>query len=420
MELSTIQRIEQYMVDALIASPLIPLNVNVLRLADAIENEGVVSQTNNIVVRYTGSTDNVKNRIPMVFERRMSFELNFSCQNYLSSSGHDFATQLLTGAFITLNGGVPSGAFVQVIEPFTCSSEQYTGLTDNSQYTYTQTYVVTIEEALPYVALDPCVQRGDCRQIFPGYGVETRLPLGGIVDDVSGSIYVPSYTCTPQFTPDECCNPLDPQNPPLEDYDGCLGIRWSNELTASGDWVFICDPTCVFLPDPLNQPIYMLSNNSYTEDGRLVVTIFDAETKEPIREVFFCDTGKKLARYALELWTNISQPGGGISPLASKDASWFQGTNTGDFAVVKGAYAFLHTDPLDANGKQLYLDGGGLIGVFRETFITTPKGRFYFVQRSPQGKGWIAEDDFELASINSLWKLGCLPCSGNSGPGEIC
>jgi hypothetical protein len=262
MELSTIQRIEQYMVDALIASPLIPLNVNVLRLADAIENEGVVSQTNNIVVRYTGSTDNVKNRIPMVFERRMSFELNFSCQNYLSSSGHDFATQLITGAFITLNGGVPSGAFVQVIEPFTCGSEQYTGLTENSQYTYTQTYTVTIEEALPFVALDPCVQRGDCRQIFPGYGVETRLPLGGIVDDASGSIYVPSYTCTPQFTPDECCNPLDPQAPPMEDFDGCLGIRWSNELTASGDWVFICDPTCVFLPDPMNQPIYMLSNNN--------------------------------------------------------------------------------------------------------------------------------------------------------------
>jgi hypothetical protein len=101
MELSTITRIEQYMVDALVASPLIPISVNVLRLADAIENEGIVQQTNNIVVRYTGASNVVKNRIPMVFERQMSFELDFSCQNYLTSSGHDFATQLLTGAFIT-------------------------------------------------------------------------------------------------------------------------------------------------------------------------------------------------------------------------------------------------------------------------------------------------------------------------------
>ena len=107
MQLNTITRIEQYMVDALVASPVIPINVNVLRLADAVDKEGIVQQTNNIVVRYTGAANTVVNKIPMVFTRRMTFECNFSCQNYLSSSGHDFATQLLTGAFITLNGGVP-------------------------------------------------------------------------------------------------------------------------------------------------------------------------------------------------------------------------------------------------------------------------------------------------------------------------
>ena len=176
----------------------------------------------------------------MVFERQMQFECNFSCQ-----------------------------------------SESFDGLNDNSQYLYTQNYVVVIEEQLPYVALDPCVQRGDCRQLFPGIGVETKLPLGGVLDEASGDIYVPSYPC---------------EGEPREDFDACFGIRWSNELTQSGDWVFICDPECVFLEDPLNQPIYLLSNNNYTEDGRLVVTIFDAETKEPLREAFFCPTGKKLAR----------------------------------------------------------------------------------------------------------------------------
>ncbi len=394
------------MVDALIASPLIPLGVNVLRLADVIDKEGVVSQTNNIVVRYTGASNTVKNRIPMVFERTMRFELNFSCQNYLTSSGHDFATQLLTGAFITLNGSVPGGAYVQVIEPFVCASEDFTGLTDQSQYTYTQVYQLITEEALPYVALDPCVQRGDCRQIFPALGVETKLPLGGILDETTGDIYVPAYDCDGE---------------PAEDYDACYGIRWSNELTQDGNWVFICDPDCVFIEDPLGQPIYLLSNNNYTEDGRLVVTIFDAETEEPIREVFYCNTGKKLARYAVELWSDTVNKTGPISAKATKDAAWYQSISAGEFAVVTGGYQFLFVDPLNPDSPQLYLDGGILIGVQTQTFIQTPKGRFYYVGQSPQGKGWMLEGTFELAEINSLWRLGCLPCTdGLNSPSQPC
>lgn len=406
MNLNSIQRIEQYLVDALVASPVIPIGVNVLRLADAIEKEGVISQTNNIVVRYTGSNNNVKNKVPMVFERVMRFELNISAQNYLTSSGHDFATQLLSGSFNTLNGSVPGGASVQVIEPFTCISEEFTGLTDESQYTYTQVYQLTVEEALPYIALDPCVQRGDCNQIFPQYGVETSLPLGGVLHEETGSIYVPAYTG---------------DKTPFEDYGACEGIRWSNELTQSGDWVFICDPETVFLEDPLDQPIYLLSTDSFTEDGRLVVTVFDSTTKKPIRDVFYCDTGKKLARYAIELWNNAVTRDGGISPLASKDSSWFQSINYGEFAVVTGGYQFLYTDPLNPEATTLTLDGGSLIGVQMQTFIQTPKGRFYYVSRSPKGKGWLLEGTFELASVNSLWRLGCLPCqNGLNVPSQPC
>jgi hypothetical protein len=314
---------------------------------------------------------------------------------------------LLAGAFITLNGSVPSGAYVQVIEPFTCQNEQFTGISEESQYTYTQNYVVTVEEQLPYVALDPCVQRGDCRQLFPSVGVETKLPLAGVLDEVTGGIYVPWYPGNDQ---------------PLEDFDTPKGVRWSNELTQSGNWVFICDPEEVFMENPLEQPVYLLSNNSYTEDGRLVVTVWDAETKEPIKEVFYVDSGKKLARYAIELWQNTvsGAANGGISANSVKDASWHMGLQTGEFAVVKGAFSFLHTDPLNPDDRQLSLDGGILIGVMPETFIQTPKGRFYFVGQSPQGKGWMKEDTFELASVNSLWKLGCLPCAGNSGPSSLC
>lgn len=409
MKLDTITRIEQFLCDSLIASPLIPISVNVLRLADAIENEGVVNQTNNIVVRYTGSISNIKKRIPLIYEETLQFELNFSCQNYLTSSGHDFATQLLTGAKITLSGSSPSGAHVQVIEPFYCTSSQFSGINSESQYTYTQVYSVVVEEVLPFIALDPCVQRGDCSQVFPEKGVTTRLPLGGVVDEASGSIYVPWYPG---------------QTEEVRDLTQPKGIRWSNDVTQTGDWVFVCDPDTVFIDDPLGQPIYLLSNNSYTEDGRLVVTIWDAETKEPLREVFYEDSGKKLARYAVELWRNTTTSGsdlyGGISPTAIKDATFFQGMNSGDFAVVKGAFQIMYSDPMDPDSKQLSIVGGTLIGVQQDVFIQTPKGRFYFVVRSPLGKGWLLEDSFELAAINSLWKLGCLPCEANDDPRGLC
>jgi hypothetical protein len=407
MELNSLTRIEQFLCDSLIASPLIPLGVNVLRLADAVENEGVVTQTNNIVVRYVNSTSNVKNRVPFIYEDSLNFELNFSCQNYLTSSGHDFATQLLMGAKITLSGSAPSGAYVQVLQPFSCSSSQFTGISEESQYTYTQNWTVTIEETLPYIALDPCVQRGDCRQIFPSRNVATTLPLAGVLDEASGSIYIPWWPGT---------NELEAA------FTEALGVRWSEELTQSGDWVYVCAPDEVFIEDPLNQPIYLLSNNNYTEDGRLVVTVWDAITKEPIKEVFYVDSGKKLARYAVELWRNtvLGSLGGVIDPMSVKDASWTSGITIGEFAVVRGANQTLFTDPLDPNGKMQTLMGGTLIGVKPDTFIQTPKGRFYFVGQSPQGKGWLIQDSFELASINSLWKLGCNPCEGGPNPPSLC
>jgi hypothetical protein len=407
MELHTVQRIEQYLCDALIASPLVPLNVNVMRLADAIEHEGVVNQTNNIVVRYTGSSNNTLKRIPLVYEKNLTFELNFSCQNYLSSSGHDFATQLLAAAEITISGGVPSGAGVEVTKAFTCESTLFTGINQkSSQYTYTQSYSVTVSQTMPYVALDPCVQRGDCRQLFPGLGVETKLPLGGVVDEATGEIYVPWYT----------------GDDPDLNVDACKGVRWSNELTNSGNWVFICDPQEIFIEDPIGSPIYLLSNNSYTEDGRLVVTIWDATTREPLREVFYCSTGKKIARYAVELWRNTitERDGALVSPNARLDSSFTTAFTVGEFAVVKGAFSLFYQDPLNPQVKTSTLDGGTLIGVVPDTFIQGPSGRFYFVAQSPQGKGWLPEGSFEYASINSLWKLGCLPCEGNSGPPILC
>jgi hypothetical protein len=406
MQINTISRIEQFICDSLIASPLVPIGVNVMRLADAAENEGVVTQANTIIVRFVNSSSVVKNKVPFIYEKTLFFELNFLCQSYLSSSGHDFATQLLSAAEMTISGSSPSGALVQVVEPFHCTSSQFTGIDESSsQYTYSQTYGVMIEEVLPFISLDPCVQRGDCSKIFPGSNVLTQLPLAGVIQESSGSVYVPWWPNA---------------DPAQESLSTPQGVRWSNEIMQSGDWVFASNPEEVFIEDPLNQPIYLLSNNSFTEDGRLVVTIWDAQTREPLREVFYVDTGKRIARYVIELWRNaITFSKEGSSSSEVKEATWTTGTSTGEFAVVRGSASTLYSDPLSSSAGRMRLSGGTLIGVDINTFIQTPNGRFFLVIQSPQGKGWLRQDSFEVASLNSLWKLGCLPCEGGQNPSAL-
>ena len=406
MKLYTISRIEQYICDALIASPEIPLSVNVLRLADAIDKEGVVQNTNNIVVRYVSSFFNVLTRIPLVYERALTFELNFSCQNYLTSSGHDFATQLLAGALNTLVNGVPGDAGVAVAESFTLQSEQFTGITEESQYTYTQVWQITLSETVPYVALDPCVQRGDCSQIFPGRYTRTNVPLAGVIDS-EGRIFVPAF-------PDGSCADTP-------DADGGNGgsICWENELTRSGNMVYCCDRSIVFLPAQLINKVRLTWTGQYLGDdkNKIMVAITDLETGETIAEVIYCgskdtDGGEEyLMRYTIGLWRsqigNITNENYGKSAF---DGDWTLSTETGVLAIVLSNAQPIYTDPTNPQAKQSMVDGGIVIGVLPDVYIQVGPDRYVMVRQSPVGRGWVKQTSIEYTSVNELWKLGCPTC----------
>ena len=406
MQLYTISRIEQYICDTLIASPEIPLSVNVLRLADAIDKEGVVQNTNNIVVRYVSSFFNVLTRIPLVYERALTFELNFSCQNYLTSSGHDFATQLLAGALNTLVNGVPGDAGVQVAESFTLQNEQFTGITENSQYTYTQTWEITLSETVPYVALDPCVQRGDCSQIFPGRYTRTNVPLAGVIDG-EGRIFVPAL-------PDGSC-----ADTPEADGGNGGSICWENELTRSGNMVYCCDPTQVFLPAAMIDKVRLTWTGQYLGDDRnkIMVAITDIETNETVAEVIYCGLNdidgfpQYLMRYTIGLWRsqigNITNENYGRSAF---EGDWTMSTNTGVLAIVLSNAQPIYTDPTNPQAAQKMVDGGIVIGVMPDVYIQVGPDRYVMVQQSPAGRGWIKQTAIEYTSINELWKLGCPTC----------
>ena len=406
MQLYTISRIEQYICDALIASPEIPLSVNVLRLADAIDKEGVVQNTNNIVVRYVSSFFSVKTRIPLVYERALTFELNFSCQNYLTSSGHDFATQLLAGALNTLVNGVPGDSGVQVAESFTLQSENFTGITEESQYTYTQVWQITISETVPYVALDPCVQRGDCSQIFPGRYSRTNVPLAGVIDD-EGRIFVPAL-------PDGSC-----ADTPEADGGNGGSICWENEITRSGNMVYCCDRTILFLPADLIDKVRLTWTGQYLnkEKTKIMVAITLLENNETIAEVIYCGLNdidgypQYLMRYSLGLWRsqteNIMNEN---RPRSVLDTSWKEGTQTGLLAVVQSNASVLYIDPTNPQAPQRMVDGGIVVGVLPHVYFQVGPDRYILVQQSPQGRGWMKETDLKYTQINELWKLGCPTC----------
>ena len=406
MQLYTISRIEQYICDALIASPEIPLSVNVLRLADAIDKEGVVQNTNNIVVRYVSSFFNVLTRVPLVYERALTFELNFTCQNYLTSSGHDFATQLLAGALNTLVNGVPGDSGVQISESFTLQNEQFTGITENSQYTYTQVWQCTVSETVPYVALDPCVQRGDCSQIFPGRYTRTNVPLAGVIDN-EGRIFVPAL-------PDGSC-----ADTPEADGGNGGSICWENEITRSGNMVYCCDRSQIFLPANLINKVRLTWTGQYLGDdhNRIMVAITDLETGETIAEVIYCGLNdidgfpQYLMRYTIGLWRsqigNITNENYGRSAF---DGDWTMSTETGVLAVVMSNAQPIYVDPTNPQASQRMVDGGIVIGVFPEVYIQVGPDRYIMVQQSPVGRGWIKQTAIEYTSINELWKLGCPTC----------
>ena len=177
MRLDSITKIERFIANALLSSPLIPLGVNVLRLADVSDGEGILQMVNSIVVRYISSSEQVERQAPLTILRTMSFEVNIASQSYLSQSGHDFAVQLCCASHETLTNTVPPNTGLEIFAPLRMVSEQFAGLTDSTHYTYTQRWELITQDMHRGIAIDPCVQRGDCTRLFPS-NLITRLKPG--------------------------------------------------------------------------------------------------------------------------------------------------------------------------------------------------------------------------------------------------
>ena len=361
MKLDTITKIERFIVNALLSSPSIPLGVNILRLADVTDEEGVIQMVNSIIVRYTNSSIQVIRQAPLDMIRTMTFEINVASQSYLTQSGHDSAIQLCAGIHETLVNRVPPNTGVEIIEPLHLSSESFSGLTDSSHYTYTQNWVLKLQDYFRPISIDPCVQRGDCSRLFPGKFL-SPLKLGDVV--YQGKIYVPVLP------------------PPSTEFS--YDVEYAGvDLNDSGDLVYRANPSEKFLLSEEIESGYRLVSTGLFDDSNtfLICNVKDSDNNQ-VKQYLAADSNRGLLSLGLSV---------GEDP--------FQQT----ISLKRNSYGFVnqfktltYVDPTNPTATTFPTTYGVLYSVELGTKLQVDSIDYLRIGNTPSGKGWIKETDIQL------------------------
>ncbi len=380
MRLDTISTIEQFISDALLSSPQIPLGVNVIRLAATTDEEGIAALSRSIVVRYTGSSMSIKQRQPLSIERTLKFELIHSSQSYLTESGHEGALQMCAGAYLSLNNTIPMRTGTDVIVPFSMTSENFDGLTDSSHYVYTQDWEVVVIEVNPTISMNPCVLYGNCSQLFPL--------------ELTGGIYPGDV-----LYQNRLYSPLVP--PPFEvDYDE----EYCGVVESDGDLVYKYNPGLTFIEDWKNYD-FISTDTFVPETGILICSIKDKE-------------GNHIDSYYAG---NCDNRG-----LLSITAQFRDGEKTNPALKGKNGLAYankwpkteIYSDPTDPDCAITNVKYGWIFRIDLAVTLTIDFVNYYKVNGAPYGVGWVTEGDFTM--IREYEGVdGCDdPEASNKGPQE--
>ena len=385
MRLNTITRIEQFLVDALISSEHIPLGVNVVRLAAVEDTEGIARMARSIVVRYTGSTVNVEQKVPVVSTRTFTFEIIHSAQSYLAESGHDYALQMCAGANMTLDSQIPLEVGVNTLTPFHMTSETFEGLSDSSHYTYVQRWDLEIKEIHKLVTLDPCVLAGNCRALFPESAVQQIMP---------GELLYENKIFAPVMPP------LVAGFPYQEEMCGVREDGTSLVYTASGydNTVFV---------DDWRDKVFTHTNTFDETDTFLICHIRDKETMEVLDTYFaaWCDErrviqvgGAQPGRYGYLSGIYTSKIGEMGNPDSSSSAEVmpvsYHGKNA--YGYTNKVTATIYADPTDPDAPTDVTKWGVLHQMLVGAELLVDLEEYYYIGGTRLGKAWIKKGDFTL------------------------
>ena len=388
MRLDSITKIERFMANALLSSPLIPLGVNVLRLADVSDQEGVLQMTNSMIVRYVGSSEEVERQAPLTILRTLSFEVNVASQSYLTQSGHDFAVQLCCASHETLTNTVPPNTSLEIFAPFRMVSEQFSGLTDSTHYTYTQRWELIVQDMHRAIAIDPCVQRGDCTKLFP-QNVKVRLMPGETV--CGAKIFAPV------LPPPNNTVPYDSQ------YAGV-------ELNESGDLVYSFSPAHVFMTaEEIQAGYYRVCTNTTDETGQFEIINIHEPDGTFSRFFFAVDTGNRLMLISeglVRVNDTINDATDDNANVEEITGSNLPRNGYGFVSTIR--YAYLYKDPTDPVAETFSVPSGSIFPTADGVTLTHQGTMYLRVGSTPIGRAWIRAEDFTLLSPDSyLPRLDC-------------
>jgi hypothetical protein len=362
--MSKVANLEDFMVNALVSSPHIPLGVNILRLADTLDNEGVVQSTSNIVVSYSGSSSNLKNREPYVIEKSYSFKVTVTAQDYLNTSAHDFALALKEGVLTTLINQVPFVDGVQVIEPFYSTDDTFEGITENSQYVYGITFRLTGEEIYTIVSMDPCVRRGNCKAIWPPEGFVSKVPPGAVVTD-DGVLWE------------------------VASQNDCEELIYGTYYDAEGNLLLKGDNSILIPKEELGVWYFQTTNFVTTEDNKLEVWLYDGDGNQ-IERIFFSDTGSKVPGLVQDFYrSSVNGPGRTRSVLDSS-ARIANIESRSIYAVVDVLFAQVYNNPLVSTTDYREISYGSILMVNPDVRLNVGDITYVAVRRSDLGEnGWV-------------------------------
>lgn len=257
-------------------------------------------------------------------EYTLNFRLEFSSQQYNTMGAHDQCFILMAAATDALLNKRPIGSGFEIEDPLMLLSEDFMGITDNSQFVYKQLWSIKAIIRKDCLPVDPCVRRGFTGLNFRNEVLLT-IPRSHVIDNL-GRVYT-----------------LDPDGSLLNEDDNCN--------------VKLSDGTTILTADQ-----YVMQG-AYNDNGYLVsIHIMNADdTVHETRPAYL--TKYYLLRLTVGLYRNLivddAQYDTTILPYLNNDINKFP---VQLYKYARTLYdTYFYFDPSNSNANKVTLNGGQLI-----------------------------------------------------------
>lgn len=364
---------ETFIANVLRASPLIDGDINVITLADTVDEEGVVQMARSITVRYTNSSSVVYRQTPLVLARNINFELIHAAQNYLTRQGHEMVLEACTGAYMALTSQVPCDTGISILKGLHLSSETFQGISESCHYVYVQKWELIANESYRPVAIDPAVAKGFCHRLFP-QEIKTDLSPGQFI--WKNKIYEPIY--------------FDPNQSDSNRYD----FNHSGVIESGEDLIFDNLPTDssgerrIFVSDW--KKAKFTTAGLFAQDSNNLIVHIRLNTGVTKTHLYASTNNDLLTIAPISMGQNRS---------SDSDSSPVAALKKRQYGWVNQWKSLIYVDPTKSNGATMKAQYGSIVTLEHGVLLEVDGVKYQRIGDLPMGKGWIKLSDLVLCDL---------------------